>query len=205
MSEADRRIFENNLKLLKSTEEREREIGIGQIAHLSTKNALRRAYGILLKDPSIRIRLAVIKSVTRMKDADALGYFDLGLSDPDQKVRIAALKGLGTHVSDKNGAVLQKLLQDKDEHIRALAVTYLGIYYGKEGVVKAIAAKADTSPYVRISLIELLSIVKPDGALRIVKELLSDKDESVKKAAEKALDKVMPERKKDSKHGHKKN
>ncbi|MEI6437173.1 MAG: HEAT repeat domain-containing protein [Candidatus Omnitrophota bacterium] len=203
-SDADKRIFENNLKLLKSGEEREREIGIGQIAHLSSKAVLRRAYEFLLKDPSVRIRLSVIKSVTRMKDADAEGYFELGLADPEEAVRVAALKGLGTHVSPKNGAILERLLKDVNEHIRGLAVTYLGIYYGKDGVAKAVAAKADKSPYVRISLIEMVSIVKPEGSLRVVKELLSDKEDSVKKAAEKALGKVMPERKKDTKNGHKK-
>lgn len=195
-SDADKRIFENNLKQLKSGEEREREFSIGQIAHISTRSALRRAYEFLLQDPSIRIRLAVIKSVSRMKDADTEGYFELGLADTDEKVRVAALKGLGTHVSARNRAILERLLKDSNEHIRGLAVTYLGIYYGKEGVVRAIASRDDESAYVRISLIELLTIVKPDGSLKVMKEFLSDKSDDVKKAAEKALARIMPARKK---------
>ncbi|MBF0387274.1 MAG: HEAT repeat domain-containing protein [Candidatus Omnitrophica bacterium] len=195
-SEADRRIFENNLKQLRSGDEREREVSIGQISHISSRKALRQAFECLLRDPAVRIRLAVIKSVSRMKDVEMEGFFELGLSDADDKVRIAALKGLGTQVSDKNRAILERLLKDADEHIRGLAVTYLGIYYGKEGVARAVSMKADPSPYVRISIIELVSIVKPDGALTVVKDLLSDAHDDVKKAAEKALAKVMPERKK---------
>ncbi|MBF0571449.1 MAG: HEAT repeat domain-containing protein [Candidatus Omnitrophica bacterium] len=202
--DADRRLFEKNINQLSMGTQREREVAIGQIAHITPKDILHQVYEFAMKDESSLVRLAVIKNVSRMKQGEAEGFFDLGMNDADAKVRTAAVKGLGSHVSDRNRKILDGLLSDSDEHIRGLAVTYLGIYYGKEGVKKAITAWEDTNPYVRISLLEMLSIVKPEGALTVVKNLLSDKEQDVKKAAEKALEKLMPERKRNKNYGKRK-
>ncbi|MBF0503601.1 MAG: HEAT repeat domain-containing protein [Candidatus Omnitrophica bacterium] len=203
-SDADRRLFERNIKQFSMGSVREREVALGQIAHITPVEVLRQVYEFAMKDESALVRMAVMKSISRMKEGDSAGFFELGMNDPDIKVRTAAIKGLGSHVSPRNGEILESLLQDNDQHIRGLAVTYLGIYYGKEGVSKAIRAWEDPSSFVRISLLEMLSIVKPEGALRAVKNLLSDKEEDVKKAAEKALEKLMPERKRNKTYGQRK-
>ena len=203
--DADRRLFERSIKQLSLGNEREREVAIGQIAHSTSKDVLHKVYEFAMKDESINVRLAVVKNISRMKDEECEGFFDLGISDPNTKVRRAAIKGLGSHVSVSNCEILAGLLGDRDEHIRGLAVTYLGIYYGRDGVEKAQSAVSDASAYVRISLLEMLSIVKPEGAMTTVKDLLSDKDESVKKAAEKALEKLAPEIKRNKGYGKRKN
>ncbi|MBF0511515.1 MAG: HEAT repeat domain-containing protein [Candidatus Omnitrophica bacterium] len=194
-SDADRRLFEKNIKQLSMGTQREREVAIGQMAHVTPKDVLHQVYEFAMKDKSSAVRMAVLKNVARMKEGSSEGFFDLGMNDPDPKVRTTAVKGLGSHVSEGNRKTLEGLLADSDERIRGLAVTYLGIYYGKEGLQKAMTTWQDPQAYVRVSLLEMLSIVKPEGALRIVKNLLSDKDQEVKKAAEKALEKLMPERK----------
>ncbi|HBR14152.1 MAG TPA: hypothetical protein DD723_01225 [Candidatus Omnitrophica bacterium] len=194
-SDAEKKLFKKNLEHLKKGNEREREICVSQIAHVTGKEALRKVYEFAMKDVSSRVRLAVIKNISRMKEGESKDFLELGLSDPDAKVRIAAIKSLGRHGSDKYRKILERFLKDSDQHIRGLAVTYLGIYHGEEGIRKAIMAWTDESPYVRISLIEMLSVVKPEGALTTIKNLLSDREEEVKKAAEKALKKLIPGRK----------
>ncbi len=203
-SSANRRLFEKNIKQLRMGTELEREISVAQIAHITPKAALHRVYEIAMRDESPLVRLTVIKNISRMKEGDAEGFFDLGINDPDPKVRAAAIKGLGSRVCEKHRKLLEGLLKDDDVHVRGLAVTYLGIYYGKDGVKKAMTSWTDDSPYVRASLLEMLSIVKPDGVLTIVKDLLSDPDQEVKKAAEKALEKLMPERTKGKANGKRK-
>ncbi|MBF0569705.1 MAG: HEAT repeat domain-containing protein [Candidatus Omnitrophica bacterium] len=203
-SDAEKRLFEKNISQLARGSEREREVSIGQIAHTTSKDVLRQVYEFALKDESVPVRLAVVKSMSRVKEGESEGFFELALNDSDIKVRTAAIKGLGGHVSDPHRRILEGLLKDGDSHIRGLAATYLGIYYGKDGVRKAISVATDESPYVRTSLLEMLSIVQPEGALTVVKDLLSDKEEAVRKAAEKALEKLMPERKRSKSNGKRK-
>ncbi|MBF0479918.1 MAG: HEAT repeat domain-containing protein [Candidatus Omnitrophica bacterium] len=204
VSDVDKRLFEKNIKQLKKGTEREREISVGQIAHTLGNEDLKKVYEFVMKDSSLMVRQAVMKNISRMKDNEMEGFWELGLNDPDLKVRTTAIKGIGTHVTEAHRTTLEVLLKDSEPHVRGLAVTYLGMYYGKEGVRKAVTSWLDQSPYVRTSLIEMLSIVKPEGALTTIKNLLSDTDEDVKKQAEKALKKIMPERKKESNHDKRK-
>ncbi|MBF0123502.1 MAG: HEAT repeat domain-containing protein [Candidatus Omnitrophica bacterium] len=204
-SDTNRKLFEKNIKQLSMGSERDREGAINQIAHITPKDVLLQVYEFAMKDESSLVRQAVVKNVSRMKEGESEDFFELGLSDADPKVRTAAIKSLGSHESDRNRRTMERLLKDQDPHVRALAVTYLGIYYGKEGAKKAIAAWTDENAHVRSSLLDMLAIVKPDGAITVVKNLLSDKDDNVKKAAEKALEKLMPERKRGKSYVRRKN
>ena len=203
-SDTEKKLFEDSIEQLKNGTQHERELSISRIGRLADKNAVSKIYKFAMKDKSSFVRLAVIKQISRAKDEENKGIFELGLHDTDLKVRMAAIKGLASHVSDEHQALLERLLIDNDQNIRALSVTYLGIYYGKDGIKKAIAAcTADESPYVRKSLVEMLSIVKPEGGLRTIKNMLSDTDEDVKKAAHEALGKFMSSRKKEKSHAKK--
>ncbi|MBF0477922.1 MAG: HEAT repeat domain-containing protein [Candidatus Omnitrophica bacterium] len=204
VSEADKNLFEKNVKQYKKGTEREREVSINQISHTVSNEELKKVYLFVMKDSSVAVRLAVMKNISRMKENETAGFWELGLHDSDIKVRTTAIKGIGTHVTDAHREVLENLLNDNDPLVRGLAVTYLGMYYGKDGVLKALTAWEDESPYVRTSLIEMMSIVKPEGALLTIKNLLSDTDEGVKKEAEKALKKIMPERKREGTHDKRK-
>lgn len=194
-TEADRRIYDNSQKHLRNGSERERELAINQLAHISDKRALHKIYEFAMKHDSGAVRSAVIKQITRAKEVADEGLLKLGLSDADRKVRTAAIKALASHVTDAHQNLLEGLLKDNDPYTRGLAVTYLGIYYGKEGVQKAGALWNDESPYVRKSLVEMFSIVKPEKAITTIKNLLLDADNEVRRAAEAALDKLIPGRK----------
>lgn len=202
-SDTEKKLFEDSIEELKNGTQHERELSISRIGRLADKNAVSKIFKFAIKDKSSAVRLAVVKQVSRSKDEECNGILDLGLYDVDLKVRVAAIKGLASQVSDEHQTLLERLLIDSEQSIRALSVTYLGIYYGRDGVKKALTASTDESPYVRKSLAEMLSIVKPEGSLRAIENMLSDKDEGVKKAAHEALSKLMPAQKKERSHGKK--
>lgn len=200
-SDAEERLFKKSLERMQKGTEREREVAVGHIAGITDKDALRKVYAFAMKDASSLVRLAVVRQVARTQDADNDELLLFGLKDTDIQVKIAALKGVGSWVSGRHQDFLGEVLKDGDEHARGLAVTYLGIYYGKDGVKKACAASTDQSPYVRKSLIDMLAIVKPEGALSTIKNLLSDNDKAVVSAAELALAKLMPSKIRREGHG----
>lgn len=203
-SDAEKRLFEKSIARLQKGSEREREVSIGQIANVADKAALRKVYEIAMRDESSRVRLAVMKNIFRMNDNKNEALFRLGLEDADPAVRMAAIKAVAGRVNNAHHSLLKELLSDGDPRVRGLAVTYLGIYYGKDGAKEANALSADESPYVRKSLLEMLSIVRPDGVMTTIKNLLSDTDEEVKKAAEDALGKFMTGKKKEKSHDKRK-
>jgi hypothetical protein len=198
-SDAERRIFEKGALALQKGNEREKEMAVGQISHVKDKKALRKVYEIALDDESPAVRLAVVKQIARSDDDDNEGLFRKAAGDAEAKIRVAAVKGIASFASERRQAFFEELMSSKDPEIRGLAVTYLGIYYGKEGIKKAREAVLDESPYVRKSLLDMVSVVKPEGALATVKDMLSDKDGEVRKAAEEALDRLISERKKGGK------
>ncbi|MBF0217670.1 MAG: HEAT repeat domain-containing protein [Candidatus Omnitrophica bacterium] len=195
-SDAERRIFEKGALALQKGNVREKEMAVSQISHVKDRDALRKAYAFAMNDESPAVRLAVVKQIARSNDDDNEGLFRRAVGDAEARIRVAAVKGIGSFVSERRRAFFEELMASADQEIRGLAVTYLGIYYGRDGIKKAREAVLDESPYVRKSLLEMISVVKPDGGLATVKDMLSDKDAEVRKAAEEALDKLISERKK---------
>jgi HEAT repeat protein len=91
--------------------------------------------------------------------------------------------------------LIKTLDSDPDVNVRMAAVDALGRYSDRERVRRALVSslRAEQSPLVQVSLIDLLIQLREPGVKPVLKSLIEDKDtlEPVKKRARTGLDKLI--------------
>ena len=115
------------------------------------------------------------------------------LNDPDPFVRVDAVQALG-EIQKKQALIsVCDSLEDENLYVRAYAAEALG----KIGQVdisftlsRLLPALDDPSPYVRAMMVSALGELQDERAADSVRECLYDEDESVRKMAAWALNKI---------------
>ena len=202
-SNRERDFFELNLSSLRSEDEKERERGIRNIAHLSDKKTVRRIYRRAIRDGSSLVKNAVLRAIFRFRDKEDEDLYIAALADKDSAVRMTAIRGLSGIATEKSFLRLEELLKDGDQRVRALAGTSLGIYYSERGLERALALCSDESAYVRRNIVDMLGVVDPDGSHDAIAKMSDDRSEEVRDAAAEALKKKGSNRQGKS-HGERK-
>ena len=115
------------------------------------------------------------------------------LNDPDPFVRVEAVQALGEIQKEQSLVSACNFLQDENLYVRAYAAEALG----KIGQVDIsftlsmlLPALDDPSPYVRAMMVSALGELQDERAADSVRECLYDEDESVRKMAAWALNKI---------------
>jgi HEAT repeat protein len=112
------------------------------------------------------------------------------LNDPDPFVRVEAIQNLGEIKKEQSLVSLFDCLNDENIYVRAYAAEALG----KIGTIdvsltlsKLVSALDDPSSYVRAMMAAALGELQDARAIAPLKEMLQDKDETVKRMAVWAL------------------
>jgi len=187
---SEKRRFEELLEFMNSSEGASRLRGFNRIACSFEKEYIYNVARIAIRDPSLMVRRAALKILTRLNINQAADIYQQALCDPESSMRISAIKGLSMLFFDESFEVLKPLLEDKDPAVRGCAVSYLGLYCSEAGISAAAALRNDPSPLVRKSLADILGIVKPSQAMTLLNVMQSDNDPEVESAVEAAVVKI---------------
>ncbi len=179
------------LALMNRPAEAERLRGFNRISCSFDRRYIFAVARLAIKDPSVAVRRAVLKTVARLKTDQAAEIYHKALHDPENSIRINAIKGMSMLLFEKSFSFLRPLLDDKDPEVRSNAVSYLGLYCQEAGIASVAATRKDPSPLVRKAVADILGIVKPPKAIMLLEEMLSDNVPEVEKAVETALSKFL--------------
>ena len=112
------------------------------------------------------------------------------LNDPDPFVRVNAVQALGEIQEKQSIVAIYECLNDENIYVRAYAAEALG----KIGTIDLSLTLSnlfpvldDPSPYVRAKVIAVLGELKDERAVAPLREMLQDKDETVRGMAVWAL------------------
>ena len=117
----------------------------------------------------------------------------LKLNDPDPFVRVEAVQGLGEIQRETSLVSLCDCLTDENLYVRAYAAEALG-KIGRVDISltlsRLLPALDDPSAYVRATMVLALGELQDKRAADSIRELLHDEDESVRRMAAWALNKI---------------
>ena len=187
---SEKKRFEELLDFMNSSEGANRLRGFNRIACSFEKEYIYNVARIAIRDPSLMVRRAALKILTRLNRDQAADIYQQALYDPESSIRISAIKGLSMLLFDESLEALKPLLDDKDPAVRGCAVSYLGLYCSDAGISAAADRRNDPSPLVRKSLADILGIVKPTQALFLLHAMQPDKNPEVESAIEAAVTKI---------------
>ena len=120
---------------------------------------------------------------TEFADKETLEALLLKIEDPDPFVRVEAVQALGEIQKEQSLVAVCDCLNDENIYVRAYAAEALG----KIGQVdisltlsKLLPALDDPSPYVRAMMAAALGELQDARAIAPLREMLQDKDETVR-------------------------
>jgi HEAT repeat protein len=115
------------------------------------------------------------------------------INDPDPFVRVEVIQALGEIQEKRSFVAILGCLNDENIYVRAYAADALG----KIGTIdvsltlsKLFPALDDPSPYVRAMIVSALGELQDARAINPLREMLQDKDETVRGMAAWALDNI---------------
>lgn len=142
-------------------------------------------------EPTLTPDLNIILS--EFADKEKLETLLLQLKDPDPFVRVEAVQALGERQEKQSLIPICDSLKDENLYVRAYAAEALGKIGGMDiplTLSKLLPALDDVSAYVRAMIVAALGELQDERAAEAVRELLHDKDESVRTMAVWALNKI---------------
>ena len=146
-----------------------------------------------MKDPSKKVRAAIVKTLGVLGDKTLMGNLIEFFNDPDERVRanaIEAISGIGDESAIK---LLIPFLEDQNNRIRANAALALW-HIGKVNIIPVISkmlTKGDS--LMKASSLWVLGEIKSEIYISMIIPLLNDREEIVRLNALKAIMKIKPE------------
>jgi HEAT repeat protein len=150
-----------------------------------------------LKDREARVRVAAVRALWRRTKQEkvVVPLLREAVTERDVLVRLLAVQTLGELGAEaKVTPLIFTALEDRDAGVRFAAVKALA-RGGKEIVPQLVPALKDKRAKVRAGVARALGLMGPRAAeaRRALLEAAQDKDRSVKEAARKALQRIIPE------------
>ena len=143
----------------------------------------------LLPRPSTSLSLVSMVST----DKEDIEHLLQKLNDPDPFVRVEGVQGLGEIHKVQSLVSVSKRLLDNDIYVRAFAAEALG-KLGRIDISlalsKLLSALGDPSPYVRAMIVAALGELKHAKATDALRQLIKDKDETVRGMAAWSLNQI---------------
>lgn len=145
-----------------------------------------------MKDPSRKVRAAVIKTLGVIGDRELLGNLIEFFNDPDERVRANAIEAIASVGDSRALQLLLPFLEDANNRIRANAA--LAVWQiGKVNVVPVLQKMLSLrEPLMRASSLWTLGEIKQETSLPIILAYLRDKEEIVRLNAVRAATKISP-------------
>ena len=115
------------------------------------------------------------------------------LNDPDPFVRVEVVQALGEIQEVRSFVSVCDSLNDENIYVRAYAAEALGKIGRLDisiALLRLLPGLDDPSPYVRAMMVAALGELQDERAVDSVRECLHDEDESVRKMAAWALNKI---------------
>ena len=139
--------------------------------------------------PSLSLSLVA----TVVAEKEDIEHLMQKLNDPDPFVRVEAVQGLGEIHKVQSLVSVSKRLLDNDIYVRAFAAEALG-KLGRIDISLALSkllpALSDPSPYVRAMVAAALGELKQAKATEALRQLIHDKDETVRGMAAWSLNQI---------------
>ncbi len=174
------------VRALREGPARVRVYALDQLATLDPA-AAREALPPLLEHPEPTVRAAALSAAGRLDARDLVQAVRDGVDDPDDGVAAAAIAACGTLEAEDCILVLAPLVHSRRRAVQDAALGAMLAHGGLEGVLAAgrvIEAWLHShDPQDRRRAAELLAYPGIPGLSRIVRELLGDRDPSVRRAA----------------------
>lgn len=160
--------------------------------NLQVNNKGREALLGAMKDPSRKVRAAVIKTLGVIGDRELLGNLIEFFNDPDERVRANAIEAIASVGDSRALQMLLPFLEDANNRIRANAA--LAVWQiGKVNVVPVLQKMLSMrEPLMRASGLWALGEIRQEMSLPIILAHLRDKEEIVRLNAVKAAVKLSP-------------
>ncbi|HNV69796.1 MAG TPA: HEAT repeat domain-containing protein [Candidatus Ozemobacteraceae bacterium] len=181
---------------------------LGDLRSLDTETRLRAAMifenlqaagkareGLLaaMKDPSNKVRAAVVKSLGVLADHSLLSHLIEFLSDPDERVRANTIEAIAAAGNREAANLLVPFLEDANNRIRANAA--LAVWQIARLNILPVLTRMlrDKQPVMRASALWVCGEVKQPEHLRLIMSFLNDPNDLVRVNAVKAVMKIRPE------------
>lgn len=148
---------------------------------------LTRLIKIYTSSDSLKIRYWALKSISRLKDPDAISYLIQGLNEDHWILREEAVHGLGELKNKKAIRAIIPVLNDPSILVRLEAAT-AAIMIGKQGDTSDLeTALYDPDPNIRKKVAYILGCIGNRGSLHSLLEAIDDPDISVRQTVISAL------------------
>jgi HEAT repeat protein len=148
---------------------------------------LTRLIKVYTSSDSLKIRYWALKSISRLKDADAIPYLIQGLEEDHWILREEAVHGLGELRNKKAMLAIIPVLNDPSILVRLEAAT-AAIMIGKEGDTSDLeTALYDPDPSIRKKVAYILECIGNRRSLPALLEAIDDPDISVRQMVISAL------------------
>lgn len=147
----------------------------------------------VLKDPSVEVRRAAVRSIGRFEDRVAIGALREALKDADAEVRAGAIHGLGQLEDVGSADAIAALIKDPDKEVRGEAIealTNLELSAAPAGLLDALK---DPDAEVRQRAANALGHFQDERAVPTLRSLLDDSNAEVREAAVEALSEIRNE------------
>lgn len=153
----------------------------------NTKAAAELKKYINLKDEEVRE--AIYYSLYKIGDEESINLFLNGLEDKNTWVRYYSVKGIGRLKKIEAIPFLYKRLNDAEWNVVLAGLEALG-NYSKIDIGKIRFLKNSKNHHIRCKLAEILANFKEEEGISLIKQLLKDKSDMVKKSAVISLSKT---------------
>lgn len=147
----------------------------------------------VLKDPSIEVRRAAVRSIAKFDDRIAIPALREALKDADAEVRVGAIEGLGELEDAGSADAIAALIKDSNKEVRAEAIdalTNLELSSAPAGLLDALK---DPDADVRHRAAHAVGHFQDERAVATLRTMFDDTNADVREAAVEALGEIRNE------------
>jgi HEAT repeat protein len=146
-----------------------------------------------IKDPSKKVRAAIVKTLGIMGDKTLMTNLIECFNDPDERVRANAIEAISAIGDDRAVKMLLPFLDDSNNRIRANAA--LAVWQiGKVNILPVLTNMIATrETLMKASALWVLGEIRSEVYLSMIIPFIGDREEIVRANAVKALAKIKPE------------
>ncbi len=146
-----------------------------------------------MKDPSKKVRAAVVKTLGLIGDRSLFGNLIEFLNDPDERVRANTIEAISSVGDSRAVQILLPFLEDANNRVRANAALALW-QIGKVNILPVLSKMlANRDSLMRASALWVLGEIKGEGNITLILQFTRDLDPLVRLNALKAAAKIKPD------------
>ncbi|NSW89560.1 MAG: HEAT repeat domain-containing protein [Firmicutes bacterium] len=135
-----------------------------------------------------KVRAGLVDIIEDSDDSTFYNFMETMVNDPSYMVRKKAIKALCKRIEDRSLQLLEKLLQyESNVANRKDIISNLYKFNNDKALKIAMDAAGSSNPLIRIAAVKSLELFNDERANSVLREMLKDQVEEVRKLAERAL------------------